>query len=76
MNAHVKNNTSLYRLVLTLIFLAFAVVQAQIVVWALGMYHIHSGLLAPWLLIASAEFIIEYGVQLGVLNAAGDCSGS
>lgn len=34
---------------------------AQLTVWGLNQFHVHSGLLGPWLLIPAAETVIAVG---------------
>ena len=59
-------------LVVGVFLVAVAVLQAQVVVWALSLYHVNSGLLAPWLLLVVAETVAASAVTQGIRTAAKD----
>jgi hypothetical protein len=47
-----------------IIFVA-ALVQAQLIVWGLSMFHVNSGIWGPYLMSAALESIIAGGVRTG-----------
>ena len=47
-----------------------ALLQAQMVVWGLSLFHVDSGIWGPYLLMSAAGGVITTGVTIGVRHAS------
>jgi len=52
------------------VLFALALLQAQMVVWGLSLFHVDSGIWGPYLLIGAVEGIVTFGVRTGSSSAS------
>jgi len=45
---------------------------AQLIIWGLSLYHIHSGIWAPWLILEALSSVIVGAVRIGMMGAVRD----